>query len=105
MTVQNLLRHLTADLAEEAFETLVETDRVRIERIVSKGHVTPAGEWYDQPRSEWVMVLRGAARLLFDDGTERSLGPGDAVDIPARCRHRVSWTDPDRETVWLAVHY
>jgi len=27
------------------------------------------------------------------------------VVIPARCRHRVEWTDPDQETVWLALHH
>jgi cupin 2 domain-containing protein len=32
------------------------------------------------------------------------MGPGDWLEIPARCRHRVAWTDPNQETVWLAVH-
>ena len=32
------------------------------------------------------------------------MGPGDWVWLPARCRHRVAWTDPDAPTVWLAVH-
>jgi len=27
------------------------------------------------------------------------------VDLPAKCRHRVDWTDPDEPTVWLAVFY
>jgi cupin 2 domain-containing protein len=30
--------------------------------------------------------------------------PGDYVNLPAHCRHRVEWTDPERETVWLALH-
>ncbi len=52
------------------------------------------------------MLLSGAARLRFADEDEpRHLGPGDWVDIPAHCRHRVEWTDPDQPTVWLAVHY
>ncbi len=25
--------------------------------------------------------------------------------IPAGVRHRVAWTDPERPTIWLAVHY
>ena len=32
----------------ELFETLVAIDGVRVERIVSQGQVTAAGEWYDQ---------------------------------------------------------
>ena len=52
------------------------------------------------------MLLSGAARLHFAEEAEaRRLAPGDWVDIPAHCRHRVEWTDPDQPTVWLAVHY
>mgnify|MGYP003419902423 CR=1 FL=1 len=31
--------------------------------------------------------------------------PGDWLQIPARQRHRVTWTDPAQDTVWLAVHH
>lgn len=79
---------------------------VTIERIVSRGHATPDHEWYDQARHEWVLVLQGEAIIAFD--SERSdihLRPGDFVNIPAHCRHRVAWTTPDTHTVWLAVFY
>ena len=89
----------------ELLETLVDTGNVRIERIVSRGHVTPAGEWYDQQESEWVVLLEGAAQLVFEDGREVSMGPGDWLEIPPHVRHRVSWTDPECATVWLAVFY
>ena len=105
MNVFRLLADLPQDLAEEQFQTLVESDAVRIERIVSRGHASPADGWYDQATHEWVLVLRGAARLAFDSGEEIALGPGDAVNLPAHTRHRVAWTDPEVETVWLAVHY
>ena len=42
---------------------------VRIERIISHGHASPADFWYDQAQHEWVIVLKGAARLQFEDGT------------------------------------
>jgi cupin 2 domain-containing protein len=78
---------------------------VRVERITSRGHATPPGEWYDQPQDEWVALLAGAARLLVEgEPAARELRPGDWVLLPARLRHRVEWTDPDRDTVWLAVH-
>lgn len=100
---------LTADLPaaspEELFTELVAASGVRIERIVSWGNVTPAGEWYDQDWNEWVLLLAGAARLRFEGQKEISLQPGQCVDIPAHRRHRVEWTDPDRPTVWVAVHY
>ncbi len=76
----------------------------RIERIVSSGQASPDGFWYDQPDDEWVLVVAGNARLAIENGDEIALAPGDYAFLPARCRHRVSWTDPTRPTVWLAIH-
>jgi cupin 2 domain-containing protein len=73
---------------------------------VSTGQASPPGFWYDQPHSEWVAVLRGEARLAFEDSAEPVvLKTGDFVDIAAHRRHRVEWTDPDVPTIWLAIHY
>jgi cupin 2 domain-containing protein len=91
-------------LPEELVQTLLSAASVRIERIVSHGHVSPEGFWYDQDQHEWVLVLRGAARLRFEDGVVE-MQAGDFVNIPAHRRHRVEWTTPDEPTVWLAVHY
>jgi cupin 2 domain-containing protein len=104
--ILNILAGLTPALSGEAFDTIVESDFVRIERIVSNGQATPEGEWFDQERDEWVLVLAGSAGLLFDGDQEpRCLGAGDHILIPAGCRHRVSWIDPAVKTVWLAVHF
>ncbi len=101
----NLFSALPCSLPEEAIDVLLEQGKVRIERIVSTGHATPSGEWYDQQREEWVVLLRGAARLRFEaESEERNLAPGDWLHIPARARHRVTWTRPGEPTVWLAVH-
>lgn len=89
---------------DETTETLLRRPGLRVERIVSRGHRSPDGFWYDQDEDEWVMVVRGGALLRFEGEAEpRRLGPGDHVDIPARVRHRVEWTDPDADTVWIAV--
>lgn len=101
----NLLEGIPRELAQEQFSEIVAAPGVRVERIVSIGHTTPDGEWYDQDRDEWVMVVQGAARLAFEDGRELTMGRGDHVLIPAHCRHRVAWTSPDEPTVWLAVHF
>jgi len=93
-------------LNDEQVEVLAGGGAVRIERIVSTGHASPPGFWYDQERPEFVIVLAGAAALRFaGERAPRRLGPGDWVDIPAHARHRVEWTDPATPTVWLAVHY
>ena len=104
MTVSNLFADLPARLPEEFFTTLLDAGAVRIERIVSHGHASPDGFWYDQDRHEWVIVLKGAARLRFEDEMIE-LRPGDYVNIPAHRKHRVEWTTPDEPTVWLAVFY
>lgn len=101
----NLFASLPAPSAQEQFLTLLERGSVRIERIVSQGHTAPAEGWFDQDEHEWVLVLEGAGRLLFEDGRELELRRGDYVDIPAHVRHKVAWTDPARPTVWLAVFY
>jgi cupin 2 domain-containing protein len=104
--VPNLLAELPAKSADEQFATLLMTTGLRIERIVSHGHASPEGFWYDQPQHEWVLLVSGAARVRFEDLDEAfDLVPGSFVDIPAHRRHRFDWTDPDRPTVWLAVHY
>ena len=105
-SAQNLFDGLPTNLPEEMVQTLRETPGIRIERIVSRGHASPDGFWYDQPRHEFVVVLRGAARLRFEDGGELiELTAGSYLDIPAHRRHRVEWTDSSESTIWLAVHY
>jgi cupin 2 domain-containing protein len=70
----------------------------------SQGHASPGGFWYDQGQHEWVVVLKGAARLRFEAEIVE-MKPGDFMNIPAHERHRVEWTTPDEPTIWLAVHY
>lgn len=100
----NLFAELPGRLPEELFETLLTGTKVRIERIVSHGHASPAGFWYDQDQHEWVVVLKGAATVKFEDRS-LELRPGDFVNISAHQKHRVEWTTPDEPTIWLAVHY
>lgn len=101
----HLLDGVAGDLPEELFETLLNARDVRIERIVSRGHSSPKGFWYDQQTHEWVLLVSGAARLRFEDDQVLEMVPGSYVNIPAHQRHRVEWTDPTQPTVWLAVHY
>ena len=100
----NLFADLPAHLPAELATTLLEADDVRVERIVSHGNASPEGFWYDQPQTEWVIVLKGTARLHFEDGVVE-MRPGDFMNISAHKKHRVEWTTPDEPTVWLAVRY
>ena len=93
-------------LPAELVEELVRTPGARLERIVSRGHCTPEGEWYDQEWDEWVVVLAGRATLRIEGEPDViALGAGDSLVLRAHVRHRVEWTDPAVNTVWLALHY
>ncbi len=105
MRPRNLFEGVPRELADEWTERLAGDDRVRVERIVSNGHASPPNFWYDQTQSEWVMVVKGSARLAFEGGAMYDLGPGDHLTIPAHTRHRVEWTAPGEETVWVAVFF
>jgi cupin 2 domain-containing protein len=106
MKCQNLFGPILEGQEGEVFEPLIRSAHFRLERIVSKGHATPPGVWYDQTMDEWVALLKGSACLLFEGEAEaRIMGPGDCLHIPSHRRHRVEWTDPNEETIWLALHY
>jgi cupin 2 domain-containing protein len=102
----NLFDDIPRPLREELVERIGGSGATRVERIVSRGQASPRDFWYDQDEDEWVVLLAGAARLRFEgEGGDVTLAPGDYVEIPAHTRHRVVWTDPTRDTVWLAVFY
>ena len=104
--IANLFEGIPAGLAEELFTTIHQAHGLRIERIVSQGHASPPGFWYDQDEDEWVVVLEGSAAVQFEGEPEPvELRRGSVLNIPAHARHRVAWTDPNQQTVWLAVHY
>jgi len=102
--VGNLFAHIPAVLPDELTETLLETNSLHLERIISRQHATKPGQWYDQDQDEWVLLMSGSAEICFAD-PEGSvvLKPGDHLLIPAHRRHRVAWTDPLLDTVWLAL--
>lgn len=103
--LENLFEELPGELPDELFTTLLQRPDLKLERIVSRGHTTVEGQWYDQPHDEWVLLLTGKADLLLADPDEcLTLRPGDHLLIPAHRRHRVEWTLPDKKTMWLALH-
>ena len=103
--ITNIYSDLPLGAQEEQVVELLARAGVRIERIVSNGQASPPGFWYEQPQTEWVLLLQGEAQLRFEDEpAPRVLKPGDFVEIAPRRRHRVEFTHPHLPTVWLAVH-
>ncbi|MGZ3238288.1 MAG: cupin domain-containing protein [Burkholderiaceae bacterium] len=106
MKVANLFQDIPNNLPAELVESLLVSKDVRIERIVSKGHQSPPDFWYDQSENEWVLVVKGEAKLRFETDNEIvHLIAGMHVNIPAHQKHRVDWTRENEETIWLAVFY
>ncbi len=103
---ENIFAEIPDNLNDELIEAILQAPGLRIERIVSHGQSSPEGFWYDQDDNEWVILLKGSAGLLFEGQEDvLALKPGDYIRIDRHQRHRVEWTDPDKETVWLAIHY
>jgi cupin 2 domain-containing protein len=89
---------------QEIFETLIASEEVLIERIISTGQVTPDDEYYDQNYDEWVILLQGIATLSFEKNKKTNLKAGDYLFIPAHQKHRVDYTSSMPACIWLAVH-
>lgn len=102
----NLLTGVCPAAGEERTDILQEGPGWRLERIHSCLAASPDGFWYDQADHEWVLVLRGSARLAFADETAiRDLCAGDSLMIAPHRRHRVVATDPAPGTLWLALFW
>lgn len=106
MIVSNIFSDIPDDLTHEVSEEILRNGSLRMERIISKGHKTPKDQWYDQDQDEWVILLKGSAGLVIEGEQEIVvLKPGDYVLLPAHFRHRVEWTDPEEETIWMALYF
>lgn len=104
--LRNIFEGSARTLDREQVEELLRTDALRVERIVSHGHASPPDFWYDQKEREWVLLVAGRARLRFEgEGGTIELKPGDWVNIPPHAKHRVDWTQPGTDSVWLAIFY
>lgn len=103
--MNNIFDAIPSNISDEISEILVATENVEIERIISKGHSSPETGWYDQDRNEWVIVLQGEAVLTLEGDSSVDLTTGSFINIPAHQRHKVKWTNPDTETIWLVIYY
>ncbi len=105
INVENLFEFIPEDISEEIFTEIARGKNIKIERIISKGHISPESGWYDQDSNEWIVVLKGEAKLSFENGNDVHLVAGSHLTIPRRTKHKVTWTTPNTETIWLAIHY
>jgi len=106
MNMGSILEGIPIEIPEELIDTICSTDNVKIKRIISRGHTSHRGFWYDQEQNEFVLVIRGSAGLKLESEDKIVvMKTGDYLNIGAHVKHRVEWTDSTCETVWLAVYY
>ena len=101
----NIFSNIPAELPDEIFEDILITEKLRVERIVSKGQTSPETGWYDQDENEWLIVLSGYGVIEYINGDKVPLKQGDYLNIKAHEQHRVIATSADEATVWLAIFY
>jgi len=105
MTLSNIFKSIPSNLGNEVFEHIVKNDNITIERIISKGHQSPPQGWFDQDKSEWVLLIQGSATIAFKGKDDIHLTTGDHLLISAHEKHRVLTTSIEPEAIWLAVHF
>jgi len=103
--MKNIFASSRKNTSEEIIEPLLCESTFELQRIVSTGQATPDDQWLSQQTHKWVVLLKGSATIRFEEGGQAlTLKPGDFFNIPAQTRHRMEWTDPERETIWLVLY-
>jgi cupin 2 domain-containing protein len=102
--LNNIFHNLPENSGNEVFQDILKKDNIRIERIVSFGPESNDGEWYIQEENEWVILLKGSAKIIF---TEDSviLNSGDYLLINSQQKHKVQILEEKTETIWLAIFF
>lgn len=100
----NIFDEISYDKNEEKFFEIFKNEIIKIEKIVSNGQKSPENFWYEQEKSEFILVLEGFAILEFEDRIVE-LKKGDCLNIKAMEKHRVRFTSIDEPTIWFAVFY
>ena len=100
----NIFEQIIVDKSEEIFFEIFKNESIKVEKIVSNGQKSPENFWYEQEKSEFILLLEGFAILEFEN-REVELKKGDCINIKAKQKHRVKFTSLDEPTIWFAVFY
>lgn len=97
----NLLSNIPLSSNQEIFETITQNNNIKIERIISYGQTTAKDYWYNQEDDEFVVIIKGNAKITYEDGEIFDLKKGDSLYIKAHQKHQVTYTS--NPTIWLAI--
>lgn len=104
MKKYNIFEKIIVNKKEEIFFEIFKNETIKIEKIVSNGQKSPENFWYEQEKSEFILLLEGFAILQFEN-EEIELKKGDCLNIKAMQKHRVKYTSQEEPTIWFAVFY
>jgi len=105
ISVNNFYTGFTQDHLLENYKILLSGKKFNLEKIISKGYVTPDDKWIIEDTNEFVMLLKGNADLLFENGQNIKLSEGDYFVIPKNTKHKVTRTSRRPLCYWLTIHY
>jgi cupin 2 domain-containing protein len=95
----------TQDSFLENYSKILLGNSFHLEKIISKGYATPENKWIIEKTNEFVMLLKGKAELLFENGQNIKLSEGDYLVIPKYTKHKVTRTSRKPICYWLTIHY
>lgn len=102
--IKNIYNDIPVNFDKEIFEDILKNDNIRIERIISNGPESNDGNWYNQKENEFVILLKGKAKIIFEN-FDVELNEGSYINISANTKHKVEITDENEKCIWLAVFY
>lgn len=100
--MKNIFENIGQAGEEELFDVIQKGTNYRIERIVSAGHSSPEGFFYDQENDEWIMLVQGEATLEME-GKYVEMKAGDYMFVPKNCKHRIEKTSIAPTCIWLCI--
>lgn len=103
--VKNYYSGFTPDPVLENYSKLLSGKNFQLEKITSSGYKTPDDKWLIEDTNEFVMLLKGKAELLIEDGQKIKLTEGDYFVIPKNTKHKVIRTSRKPLCYWLTIHY
>lgn len=103
--VENYFSGFLKSHSKENYYDLLKNKKFVLEKIVSKGYATPRNVWLLEDKNEFVLLLKGTAELLFENGVTTKLKEGDYFIIPSGIKHKVIKTSKKPLCYWLTLHY
>jgi cupin 2 domain-containing protein len=103
--INNFFNYPEININKEKFVPFLRGEKFVAEKIISNGFKSAGNDWMSEDSDEWVILLKGKAKLELENGEVLNLKPGDSFIIPANTKHKILYTSNKPFCCWLAIHY